>query len=415
MKRLFAIPFLSALAGGAVVAAVIAAAGGLGSTQKTITEIQTAPAVTSGAASTPAAPATAKSGGGLSAHEIYVRSAPSVVYVTSTIVRQSESPFGFGEAQQQGLATGSGFVINANGTILTNWHVVENAVKVTVSFEHGKTVNAQVVGKDPSQDLALLKVPTEGLTLHPLKLGNSAAAQVGDPVAAIGNPFNERGTLTTGIISALQRKIQAPNGFAIENVLQTDAPINPGNSGGPLLNAAGEVIGINSQIETGGGGSNGNVGIGFAVPINTAKAALPELEKGGTVSGGAYLGVRTYTVDGSLSALNLPVKEGAMVEGVEAGTPAAKAGIRAGNLEVQIAGNKVLAGGDIIVGVDGKKITSNEALALAIGSKKPGETVTIELWHSSGNGGYAKKSVTVTLAQRPTSKPTFGAHPEEEG
>jgi S1-C subfamily serine protease len=414
MKRLFAIPFLSAFVGGVVVVVVIAALGGLGATQKTITEIQTAPAVTSGAASTPAAPATAKSGGGLSAHEIYVRSAPSVVYVTSTIVRQSESPFGFGEAQQQGIATGSGFVINTNGTILTNWHVVENAVKVTVSFEHGKTVEAKVIGKDPSQDLALLKVPTEGLTLHPLKLGNSAAAQVGDPVAAIGNPFNQRGTLTTGIISAVQRKIQAPNGFAIENVLQTDAPINPGNSGGPLLNAAGEVIGINSQIETGGGGSNGNVGIGFAVPINTAKAALPELEKGGTVSG-AYLGVRTYPVDGSLSALNLPVKEGAMVEGVEAGTPAAKAGIHAGNLEVQIGGNKILAGGDIIVGVDGKKIANSEALQSAIESKKPGETVTIELWHSSGSGGYTKKSVTVTLGRRPNSKPTFGGQPEEEG
>jgi S1-C subfamily serine protease len=414
MKRSFAIPFISALAGGVVVAAVIAAAGGLGSTQKTVTEIQTSPALASGAVSTPAAPANAKSGGGLSAHEIYVRSAPSVVYVTSTIVRQSESPFGFGEAQQQGIATGSGFVINANGTILTNWHVVENAVKVTVSFEHGKTVNAQVVGKDPSQDLALLKVPTEGLTLHPLTLGNSAAAQVGDPVAAIGNPFNQRGTLTTGIISALQRKIQAPNGFAIENVLQTDAPINPGNSGGPLLNAAGEVIGINSQIETGGGGSNGNVGIGFAVPINTAKAALPELEKGGTVSG-AFLGVSTITVDGSLSALNLPVKEGALVQGVEAKTPAAKAGIHAGNLEVQVAGNKILAGGDIIVGVDGSKIASSEALAAAIQAKKPGDTVTVELEHANGTGGYTKNKVTVTLARRPNSKPTFGAAPEEEG
>ena len=172
-------------------------------------------------------------------------------------------------------------MINSNGTILTNWHVVENAVKVTVSFEHSKTVEAKVVGKDPSNDLAVLRVPTEGLTLHPLTLGDSSNVEVGEPVLAIGNPFGLSRTLTTGVISALQRQITAPNGFEIDNVLQTDAPINPGNSGGPLLNAPGEVIGINSQIETGGSGSDGNVGIGFAVPINTAKTELPELEKGG--------------------------------------------------------------------------------------------------------------------------------------
>jgi S1-C subfamily serine protease len=417
MKRMFAIPFIAALVGGGVVVAVVAALGGLGASQKTVTVVQSAPFTASSGStsstSTPAAQGAGKSGGGLSAHEIYERTAPSVAYVTSTIVRKSESPFGFGETAQQGIATGSGFVINANGTILTNWHVVENAVRVTVSFEHGKTVNAQVVGKDPSQDLAVLKIPTEGLTLHALTLGNSAAVQVGDPVLAIGNPFGLSRTLTTGIISALQRKIEAPNGFTIDNVLQTDAPINPGNSGGPLLNAAGEVIGINSQIETGGGGSDGNVGIGFAVPINTAKSELPELEKGGTVSG-AYLGVSTLTVDGSLSALNLPVKEGALVQSVEANTPAAKVGIHAGNLEVQISGSKVLAGGDIIVGVNGKKVASSEALASVIEAKKPGDTVTIELLRANGSGGYSKKNITVTLTQRPNSLPS-ASKTEEEG
>ena len=253
-----------------------------------------------------------------------------------------------------GTATGSGFVINSDGTILTNYHVVENAVKVEVSFEHGKTVEAKVVGKDPSNDLAVLRIPTEGLTMHVLTLGNSSKAQVGDPVLAIGNPFGYDRTLTTGVISALQRQITSPNGFSIDNVLQTDAPINPGNSGGPLLNEEGEVIGINSQIETGGSG-DGSVGIGFSIPINTAKSELPQLEKGGTVSG-AYLGVSTISVDGSLSALNLPVKSGAMVETVEAGTPAAKAGMRGGNLEAQMGGGKVAVGGDIIVGVDGKAI-----------------------------------------------------------
>jgi S1-C subfamily serine protease len=416
MKRIFVIPFLAALVGGGIVVAVVAALGGIGATQKTVTVVQSAPfTATSSSTTTPTAQATGKSGGGFTAHEIYERAAPSVAYVTSTIVRKSESPFGFGESAEQGIATGSGFVINSDGLILTNWHVVENAVKVTVSFEHAKTVNAQVVGKDPSQDLALLKIPTEGLTLHPLKLGDSSAAEVGEPVFAIGNPFNQRDTLTTGIISALQRKIEAPNGFAIENVLQTDAPINPGNSGGPLLNAADEVIGINSQIETGGAGSDGNIGIGFAVPINTAKAELPELEKGGTVST-AYLGVSTLTVDGSLSALNLPVKEGALVQSVEANTPAAKAGIHAGNLEVQISGSKVVAGGDIIIGVDGKKIVSSEALASAIESKKPGQSVTIKLLRANGSGGYTEKTLTATLTTRPDSKPSpTGTGTEEEG
>jgi S1-C subfamily serine protease len=402
MKRMFAIPFIAALVGGGVVVAVIAAAGGLGSTQKTVTQIQAAAPVSSTA--NPSAKAGLFKNAAPSAHEIYERTAPGVAYVTSTIVRQSESPFGLGgETQQQGTATGSGFVINTNGTILTNWHVVENAVKVNVSFEHGKTVEAKVVGKDPSQDLAVLSVPTEGLSLHPLTLGSSSAVQVGDPVLAIGNPFGLSRTLTTGVISALQRKLEAPNGFTIENVLQTDAPINPGNSGGPLLNAVGEVIGINSQIETGGSG-DGNVGIGFAVPIDTAKAELPELEKGGTIRG-AYLGVSTLTVDGALSSLNLPVKNGALVEKVEAGSAAAKAGIRAGNIEAKINGSEISVGGDIIIGFDGKQVTSSDALAAMVGAKKAGDTVTIELLRAAGNGTYSKKTVTATLGQRPNSNP----------
>jgi S1-C subfamily serine protease len=394
MKRMFAIPFVSALIGGGLVVAVIAATGGLGASQKTVTELQSA---------APIAPSNvSQQNTGLTPHQIYVKDAPGVAFVTSTIVRQTESPFGFGgESQQQGTATGSGFVINGDGTILTNYHVVENAVKVTVSFEHGKTVEAKVIGKDPSNDLAVLRIPTEGLTLHPLTLGDSSKAQVGDPVLAIGNPFGLDRTLTTGVVSALQRQITSPNGFQIDNVLQTDAPINPGNSGGPLLNAAGEVIGINSQIET-GGSSGGSVGIGFAVPINTAKGELSQLEKGGTVRG-AYLGVSTLTVDGSLSALNLPVKSGALVETVEAGTPAAKAGIRGGNLEAQTGGGKVAVGGDIVVKVDGKAIANAEALSALIASKKPGDTISIEVLRATGNGGYEHKTIKVTLAARPNS------------
>ncbi len=395
MKRTFWIPLISALIGGGVVVAVLAGAGRLSSSSKTITTVVQE--------SQPIAPSNAsQQSGAPTPHDIYERTAPGVAYVTSTIVRQSESPFGFGESQtQQGTATGSGFVINADGTILTNYHVVENAVKVMVSFEHGKAVEAKVIGKDPSNDLAVLRIPTEGVTLHPLKLGDSSKAKVGDPVLAIGNPFGLERTLTTGVVSALQRQITSPNGFTIDNVIQTDAPINPGNSGGPLLNAVGEVIGINSQIETGGSGG-GSVGIGFAVPIDTAERELPQLEKGGTVRA-AYLGVSTLSVDASLAALNLPVKSGALVETVESGTPAAKAGIRGGNLEVATAGGKVAVGGDIIVKAAGKTIAGAEDLTNVIGSKKPGETISVEVLRATGNGGYEHKTLSVTLAARPNS------------
>ncbi|HEY7951875.1 MAG TPA: trypsin-like peptidase domain-containing protein [Solirubrobacteraceae bacterium] len=397
MKRMFFIPFVAALLGAGVVVAVLAASGDLSdSSSKTVT-IQSA---------TPLAPSNSTAAAeshALTPHDIYVRDAPGVVFVTSTIVKQSESPFLFGgeSQQQQGTASGSGIIVSADGTILTNWHVVENAVKVTVSLEHGKTVNAQVVGKDPSNDLAVLRIPTEGLTLHPLTLGDSSKAQVGDPVLAIGNPFGLDRTLTTGVVSALQRQITAPNGFTISNVLQTDAPINPGNSGGPLLDASGRVIGINSQIET-GGSSGGSVGIGFAVPINTAKTELPQLEKGGTVRG-AYLGLTSLTIDESLAPLNLPVKSGALVQSVQSGTPAQKAGIRGGSLSGQIAGGQVAVGGDIVVGIDGKPVTSSEDLSAAISAKKPGDTVSIELLRAKGNGSYEHKTIKVTLAERPNS------------
>jgi S1-C subfamily serine protease len=392
MKRMFAIPFVSALLGGGIVVAVVAAAGGLGANKTTVTTVQAAPVAPSNAS-------VVKSG--LTPNEVYKKDAPGVAFVTSTIVEKTESPFNLfgGESQQHGTATGSGIVINDNGTILTNYHVVENAVKVTVSFEKGNTVEAQVVGKDPSNDLAVLRIPTDGLTLHALQLGDSSKAQVGDPVYAIGNPFDLERTLTTGVVSALQRQITAPNGFTIDNVLQTDAPINPGNSGGPLLNSAGEVIGINSQIETGGSG-DGSVGIGFAVPINTAKSELSTLEKGKSIPR-AYLGLSSLTVDGSLSALNLPVKRGALVQKVEPGTPAAKAGIKGGSITTE--DGQVAVGGDIVIGINGKRIDSSEDLSNEIGAFKPGTTVTIEVERATGEGHYAEKKLSVKLSTRPNS------------
>jgi S1-C subfamily serine protease len=396
MKRSFLIPFVSALLGGAIVVAVVAAFGGLDNSGTTVTTVEAAPIAPSNAS---------QQSKGLTPHDIYVKDAPGVAFVTSTIVQKSESPFNLfgGEQQRQGQATGSGIVIDNNGTVLTNYHVVENAIKVTVSLEKGKTVDAQVVGKDPSNDLAVLRIHPDGLQLHPLTLGNSAGVQVGDPVLAIGNPFDLERTLTTGVISALQRQITAPNGFAINNVLQTDAPINPGNSGGPLLDGAGRVIGINSQIETGGSGG-GSVGIGFAVPINTAKSEIDQLEKGGTVRG-AYIGLTSLTIDGSLEALNLPVKSGALVQSVQKGTPAEKAGIRGGTVNGSVENGQVAVGGDIIVSIDGKAVRSSEDLAADISAKKPGDTVSVGLLRGNGKGGYEHKTLSVKLASRPNSVP----------
>jgi putative serine protease PepD len=398
MKRMFLIPLMAALVGGGVVVAIVAAFGGLeGGQRTTITTVQAAPIAPSNAS---------LRSSGLTPNQVYQHAAPGVAFVTSTVVQRSESPFGLfggGEPQRQGQATGSGIVIDGSGTILTNYHVIENAIKVTVSFKKGESVEAQVVGKDPSNDLAVLRIHPDGITLHPLTLGDSGAVQVGDPVYAIGNPFDLERTLTTGVISALQREIQAPNGFAIKNVLQTDASINPGNSGGPLLNAAGQVIGINSQIET-ASGSGGSVGIGFAIPINTAKNEISQLEKGGTVRG-AYLGLTSLTIDGTLSALNLPVKQGALVQTVQPGTGAAKAGIHGGSVNSTIEAGQIKVGGDIIVKIDGKAVTSSEDLANDIAAKKPGDKVTIEMLRPKGQGGYEHKTVTATLGSRPNSAP----------
>jgi S1-C subfamily serine protease len=320
-----------------------------------------------------------------------------VAFITSTVVQKSESPFFFGEQQRQGQASGSGFVINRDGTILTNYHVIENAIKVNVSFEKGKTVEAQVLGKDPSNDLAVLRIPTDGLTLHPLVLGDSSTVQVGDAAYAIGNPFDLQRTLTAGVISALQREIIAPNGFRINNVLQTDAPINPGNSGGPLLNSHGQVIGINSQIET-GGGSNGNVGIGFAIPIDTIRAEIQQLEDDGKVTH-AFIGISGASVTPDLArAVNLPVDEGVLVQTVVKDGPAAKAGIEGGNTSATLEGAEVRLGGDIVTKLGGKKVAGMEDLVDFVNGAKSGDEVEVTYLR---NGD--ERTVTVTLGDRPAS------------
>jgi S1-C subfamily serine protease len=380
----------------AVVAAVVGAGAavgiveglGAGSGKATTTVVQQAPLGSSDTASN-------NSDTGLTAGEIYKRDAPGVVFVRSQIVQRTQSPFDFGLPQEQhGEATGSGFVIDRTGTILTNAHVVNGASKVTVQFEDKQSVEAKVLGKDESTDLALLQVNPEGLSLVPLTLGSSKGVQVGDPAIAIGNPFGLERTLTTGVISAVQRTIQAPNSFEIDDVLQTDAPINPGNSGGPLIDATGKVIGINSQIATGGSGSNGSVGIGFAVPIDTAKQIIPDLKQSGRVDRG-YLGVDALTVDKTLKDV-VPVAHGALVQKVAPGGPAAKAGIRAGDLAATLDNHPIQLGGDIITKVAGKDIRNDNDLEAAVADRTSGERVKVTLVRSG-----KVKTVEVTLGERP--------------
>jgi S1-C subfamily serine protease len=337
--------------------------------------------------------ATSPDTGGRTPRDIYAQEGRGVVFVQSQgVTSDSSSPFG---GPQQGTATGSGFVVDKDGTIVTNAHVVEGADSVEVRFdENGEFIQADVKGVDTSTDIAVLKVdPSDVDQLTPLPLGDSSKLQVGDSVIAIGNPFGYSRTVTTGIVSGLQREIQAPNGFTIPDVIQTDASINPGNSGGPLFDSNGRVIGINSQIATGGG--QGSVGIGFAVPINTAKKLLPDLRAGETIER-AYLGVQMQDVSNQLAEdLNLATDKGALVVEVTPGSPAEKAGLRGGRTDTA---QGVPAGGDLIVEVDGKPVSDSSEVASAISNKRPGDSAEITYYR-----GDSKKTVTVELAKRPKS------------
>ncbi|MFL5820128.1 MAG: S1C family serine protease [Solirubrobacteraceae bacterium] len=380
---------VSAVLGGAVVAAVMVVFGAVQGERST-TVVQQSPI---------SRPASGGSGHGLTPSEIYKRDAPGVVNVKAQIVRQVESPFDVFPQEQRGQSSGSGFVLDRSGYILTNAHVIEGASEVNVQFEDRKSASADVVGKDSSTDIAVLKVDRAGVRLHPLGLGDSGTVQVGDPTIAIGNPFGLDRTLTTGVVSALQRRISAPNGFSIDHVIQTDAAINPGNSGGPLLDAAGRVIGINSQIVT-GEAATGNVGIGFAVPINTAKKVIPELMKTGRVSR-PYIGITGLTIDKSLGRLNLATDSGVLVQEVATGSPAAKAGVKGGDTEATLDGSDIALGGDVIKQIDGRDVTSMDDVVAVVNRRRPGDAVKIELLR-----GGRTLTVTVTLGQRPDRAPT---------
>jgi S1-C subfamily serine protease len=342
------------------------------------------------------------SGKALTVNEIYRRAAPGVVQVTATQVVSTPNVdpfFGFPfPSQQQAEALGSGFVIDKAGHIVTNYHVVEGARSVDVSFSNNESIKAKVVGSDPSTDIAVLQVDAHSRALTPLSLGNSDTVRVGDSVVAIGNPFGYDRTVTAGIVSALQRVIQAPNSYSIDHVIQTDAALNKGNSGGPLLNALGDVIGVNSQISTGGSGSTGNVGIGFAVPINTVKTVVAQIEKTGHAEH-PFLGISAQAVSKSAAKLfRLPVSHGLLVARVQPGSGAAKAGLRAGTQSATLAGETYPLGGDLIASVDGMQLYSVEQLRDAIGEKKPGDKVKLAVYR-----GDQQRTVTVELGRQPST------------
>ena len=333
-------------------------------------------------------------------NQIYRRDGRGVAFISADqpAAEGGLSPFGLPEGGGGGQATGSGFLIDTEGHIVTNSHVVEGAEGIEVTLgasedSHG----AEVVGTDPATDVALIKIDAPEEELHPLQLGDSSKVQVGEPVVAIGNPFGLDRTVTSGIVSALQRQIEAPNGFAISHVIQTDAAINPGNSGGPLIDAGGRVIGINSQIQT--DGTRGNVGIGFAVPINTAREVIRQLQENGEVEH-AYLGISGGSVDAELAkALRLPVEEGALVSEVVGGGPADRAGVRGGSTSATIDGAELTLGGDIITEVDGEPISGMDEVINIVNSAKPGDE--LELTIARGKG--STKTVTVKLGVRPGS------------
>ena len=327
----------------------------------------------------------------MSVQEIYRHAGPGVLQVTSTSVDSSDPFFG----PQARVSLGSGFVIDKDGYIVTNYHVIESARQIEVNFSGDDRVQATIVGVDPSTDLALLKINAQARALTPLPLGDSDAVRVGDAVVAIGNPFGLERTVTAGIVSALQREITAPNGYTIDKVIQTDAPINQGNSGGPLLNTQGEVIGVNSQIEPGNSGT-GNLGIGFAVPSATLREVVSQIRERGKVEH-AYLGVITQPIDEVLArTYRLPVERGVIVAEVVPGSPADEAGLKDGDRQVIFGGTSYVLGGDIVTAADGEQVASPDDLRRLIAEKDPGDAMTLDI-----RRGESKRTVSVTLGRRP--------------
>jgi putative serine protease PepD len=347
--------------------------GGIGAAIYSSTAHGTTTTILQTVASAPTTPSAQRpvSTEGLTINQIYSRTHEGVVDIK---VGQASSSFASG-GSGSGTATaeGSGFVYDRAGHIVTNQHVVDGATSISVQMWNGAVYKGQLVGVDRSTDLAVVKISAPASALHPLTLADSGTVQVGDGVVAIGSPFGLAETVTSGIVSAVHRSMSSPNNFTISDSIQTDAPINHGNSGGPLLNSSGQVIGINTQIESNGGG---NEGVGFAVPSNTILHVAPTLVAGKTVKH-AYLGV--FVEDASTPG---NATAGALTSNIKAGTPAARAGLKSG---------------DVVVRLDSTPITSAEDLTRLVDSKQPGEKLTVTYLRDGKT-----LTTTITLGTRPT-------------
>ena len=321
--------------------------------------------------------------------EIYRRVSPGVVNITTTTLGFD---FFFSAVPQRG--SGSGTIIDARGHILTNHHVIEEArlLEVTLLTEERK-FEAKVIGADPPNDLAIIKIDPANAPLTVVPLGTSTDLRVGQKALAIGNPFGLQGTLTVGVISSLQRSIQDQSGRLIDDVIQTDAAINPGNSGGPLLNARGELIGINTQIFSTSGGS---IGIGFAVPVDTARRIVPDLISTGRVQR-PFARLEGYRITPRLARiLDLPVTRGVLVARTASGDSFSEAGVRGGRRTYRVGNRRLLLGGDIIVEADGQTVDSIARLRRIIGKRRPGEAIDLQIYRDG-----QPMTITVPLLERP--------------
>jgi S1-C subfamily serine protease len=331
---------------------------------------------------------------------IAVNAASGVVSIlATTTVEVGGSPFG-PPTFQETVVSGSGFVLDKQGHLLTSQHIVSGATKIHVSFADGHKVHAKLVASDPLLDLAVLSVNVPAATLHPLPLGSADDLEIGDPVVAIGNPFGLDRSVSVGVVSALHRSMVAPNGFTVANAVQTDAPINHGNSGGPLLDADGRVVGVAAQIAD--SGVDANVGVGFAVALDQpTRRAIATLEESGTVRH-AWLGVSLDDIDAILATSDrVQTGVGVLVTGIVAGGPAARAGLTGGSQIASVDGANYCVGGDVITGVAGREVTSAADLETVLSQHQPGDEVTLAVVHANGK----KANLKLTLGTQPTTAP----------